>query len=286
MTSRTVPSIDDPRLLLQSSGRLADEDVDLATTALALAALIRPDASLAFYCQHLQMLADDVARSVAAEMPAGEIGLAAQIRALNDVLFERHGYEGDRTHYDDLQNADLMRVIDRRRGLPIALGILYIHAARAQGWLIEGVNFPGHFLLRLRDGAAAAIVDPFNGGRVCDTSDLRELVKAVEGETAELRQSHFQPAGNRQMLLRLQNNIKLRLLRDEKVADAAAVLDRMLLVAPDEPGLWHEAGALQGRLGNLRAAVSAFENLVALSRNSEHHGTARRLLAEMRARLN
>ena len=281
-----LATTDDARLLLQGSGRLPDADIDLAQSALALAALTHPDASLAFYRQHLQMLADDVARSVAAEAAGGEVGLAAQIRALNEILFERHGYQGDHTSYDDLQNADLMRVIDRRRGLPIALGILYIHAARAQGWLIEGVNFPGHFLLRLRDGAAAAIVDPFNGGRVCDTADLRELVKAVEGETAELRSAHFQPAGNRQMLLRLQNNIKLRLLRDEKLSEATEVVDRMLLVAPDEPGLWHEAGALQGRLGNLRAAVSAFENLVALSRDSEHHGTAARLLAEMKSRLN
>jgi len=286
LSSRALPQMDDARSLLQSSSRLADAEIDLAPAAVALAALTRPEASLSFYQQHLQMLADDVARSVAAELPAGEIGLAVQIRAINEVLFERHGYEGDRTSYDDLQNADLIRVIDRRRGLPIALGILYIHAARAQGWLIEGVNFPGHFLLRLRDGAAAAIVDPFNGGRVCETADLRELVKAIEGETAELRPAHFQPASNRQMLLRLQNNIKLRLLRDEKVAEATAVVERMLLVAPDEPGLWHEAGALQGRLGNLRAAVSAFENLVALSRDSEHHGAATRLLAEMKSRLN
>jgi regulator of sirC expression with transglutaminase-like and TPR domain len=202
------------------------------------------------------------------------------------VLFDRHGYAGDQTTYNDLQNANLMSVIDRRRDLPIALGILYIHAARAQGWSIEGINFPGHFLLRLRDGAAAAIVDPFNGGRVCAAEDLRELVKAVEGETAELRPAHFQPAGNRQMLLRLQNNIKLRLLRGERVPEAAAVVERMLLVAPDEPGLWHEAGVLQGRLGNLRAAVSALENLVALCRGSENYRAATRLLADMKARLN
>src|SRR5262249_10859038 len=123
----------DARMLLQDNGRLADADIDLAQSALALAALTHPDASLAFYQQHL--LAEEVARSVAAEAADGEVGLAAQIRALNEILFDRHGYQGDRASYDDLQNADLMRVIDRRRGLPIALGILYIHAARAQGWL-------------------------------------------------------------------------------------------------------------------------------------------------------
>jgi regulator of sirC expression with transglutaminase-like and TPR domain len=179
-----------------------------------------------------------------------------------------------------------MSVIDRRRGLPIALGILYIHAARARGWTIEGVNFPGHFLLRLRAGGAAAIVDPFNGGRIRGAADLDKLIKTMEGDDAELRPEHCQPAGNRQMLLRLQNNIKLRLLRDGKLAEAAAVVERMLLIAPDEPGLWHEAGVLQGKVGNLRASIAALEKLASLSRGSEQQDMAIQLLAETKSRLN
>lgn len=273
---------DDPQALLRHCAAIDDGEIDLAAAALAFAALARPDASIAPYAAHLRALATDVA----AAATTGRPDLTEQIHILNTVLFEAHGYAGDRDSYDDLRNANLMSVIDRRRGLPIALSILYVHAARAQGWQIEGVNFPGHFLLRLHDGGAGAIVDPFNGGRIRSAAELRELIKTMEGDEAELRREHCQPAGNKQMLLRLQNNIKLRLLRDDKLAEAVEVVGHMLLVAPDDPGLWHEAGVLHGRIGNLRAAVAALDKLAALSRGTAAHGKAVHLLAEMKSRLN
>jgi len=272
---------DDAQALLRRYGRADDADIDVADAALALAALARRDSAMVPYRAHLRTLAADV---TAAKREG--LDLAARIRTLNTVLFEEYGYAGDSETYNDLRNADLMSVIDRRRGLPIALGILYIHAARAQGWAIEGVNFPGHFLLRLHAGGTAAIVDPFNGGRIRGAADLDRLIKTMEGDDAELRPEHCQPAGNRQMLLRLQNNIKLRLLRDGKLAEAAAVVERMLLIAPDQPGLWHEAGVLQGKIGNLRASIAALEKLAALSRGGEQQDMARQLLAETKSRLN
>lgn len=90
----------------------------------------------------------------------------------------RQGYAGDVLTYDDLQNANLIRVIDRRKGLPVALGILWIHAARARGWRADGLAFPGHFLVRLEH---RVIVDPFNEGRLCDAAFLRRLLRATAG---------------------------------------------------------------------------------------------------------
>jgi regulator of sirC expression with transglutaminase-like and TPR domain len=281
MESAPLPT-DDLQALLRRYGHADDAAIDLADAALALAALGRRESALTPYRAHLRALAMDVTAAAKRE----GLDLAARIHTLNSVLFEEYGYAGDSETYNDLRNADLMSVIDRRRGLPIALGILYIHAARAQGWAIEGVNFPGHFLLRLRAGGTAAIVDPFNGGRIRAAADLSKLLKTMEGDDAELRPEHCRAAGNRQMLLRLQNNIKLRLLRDEKLAEAAAVVERMLLIAPDDPGLWHEAGVLQGKIGNLRASMAALERLATLSRDSEQQQLARQLLAETKARLN
>jgi len=282
MDSIAPSATDDPQSLLRRYGRSDDAGIDLAAAALALAALGRPEVAVAPYRAHLQALAADV---TAAARQEGR-DLTGRIHTLNTVLFKEYGYAGDSETYNDLRNADLMSVIDRRRGLPIALGILYIHAARAQGWAIEGVNFPGHFLLRLRAGGASTIVDPFNSGRIRGTADLDKLIKTMEGDDAELRPEHCQPAGNRQMLLRLQNNIKLRLLRDDKLAEAAVVVERMLLIAPDDPALWYEAGVLQGKTGNLRASIAALETLAGLSRDGEQQVMARQLLAETKSRLN
>src|SRR3546814_19012868 len=95
--------------------------------------------------------------SALARMDAGPEG-APRASARAGVMSAEFGYPGDTESYDDPQNADLVRVIDRRMGLPVSLGVLYIHAARAQSWPVCGLDFPGHFLIRL-DGEDGTLVD-------------------------------------------------------------------------------------------------------------------------------
>ena len=136
----------------------------------------------------MQQLARDVARHPGA---AGD--LAERARALNEIILLKHGYSGDELTYDDLQNANLMRVMDRRKGLPVALGILYMHAGRAQGWDTVGLAFPGHFLIRLADGPERLILDPFHGGQICGATELRGLLKATAGQESELLPEYYAP---------------------------------------------------------------------------------------------
>jgi regulator of sirC expression with transglutaminase-like and TPR domain len=261
---------------LRSIGGQDDAEIDVAEAALLLAALERPQLSLERYRHHLSLLTRDIAELAQRQGAAGS--LAARIAVLNAVLVERYGYHGDSESYEDMVNANLMRVIDRRRGLPVALGILYLHGARAQGWQICGLNFPGHFLLRLDLGAERAIIDPFHGGATRDAAALRALLKTMAGGDAELRPEHTQPAGCRDVLLRLQNNIKLRLVQEERSADALAVLESMLMIAPERAGLWREAGILHSHLDNMRAAILAFEHYLELAAPGE---SARQDIAEL-----
>ena len=267
---------------------IEDSAIDLAAGALALARCERPAVRLDRYTDHLAELAGAVAAAADPAAPAGEGAdtLAARREALVATIHGRYGYEGDRQAYDDLQNADLMRVIDRRRGLPIALGILYIHCGRAQGWQIHGLNFPGHFLLRLDAGAQRLILDPFDGGRPVDVAGLRALVKATLGGEAELAPEHYAPATNREILIRLQNNRKVRLLKAERVDAALQTVETMLLFAPGEGALWHEAGVLNAHGGNLRAALVAFGHARDLAASPQARHRADRLIAELRSRLN
>jgi len=175
---------------------------------LALACLDRPGVDLARYHEHLESLAREVGDAV-----AGAELAAQRLRALTTVISERRGYRGDSLTYDDLQNANLMRVIDRRKGLPVALGILYLHAGRAQGWDIAGLAFPGHFLLRLEGIGGFGILDPFSGASIEGAAELRALLKAIAGADRELAAEHYATVADREVLLRLQNNRKLRLLQ-------------------------------------------------------------------------
>ena len=264
---------------------LPDDDFDLAEAALMLAALERPRVSLDRYRHHLRDLTDAVARDISRRL--GDLAtLDARAAALIAVITGEHGYHGDDLTYDDLQNANLMRVIDRRKGLPVALGILYIHAARAQGWTAFGLNFPGHFLIALEAESARVILDPFSGHRLDGASALRAFLKAVAGDDAELSPQHCAPLGNRAVLLRLQNNIKARLAGQGRSARAAAVLDGMLLFAPAEVDLWREAGALHAQAGNLSAAMAALDHYLTVSRDPVARHGAAQLLQSLRQRLN
>lgn len=261
----------------------SDENIDLAEGALALAALDRPRVGLDRYRDHLAALASDLHAVVDA---AARQTLGTCAAAINTVLFQRHGYAGDSLTYDDMQNANLMRVIDRKKGLPVALGILFLHTARAQGWRAAGVNFPGHFLVSLEIGGERAILDPFAGGDIRQTDELRALLKSVAGSDAELRPAHYAPMGNRDILLRLQNNIKLRQLRAGASSAALATLQAMLLFAPEKPELWRETGLLNTRLGSLRAAIDALERFMALDDGDAERYKIAALLQSLRTRIN
>ncbi|QJE74341.1 tetratricopeptide repeat protein [Aerophototrophica crusticola] len=247
--------------LLRTVGTLPDDRIDLAEAALALAVLDQPGAEPEPYRRHLAQLALDVADATQAA-GKGPLPLSTRIAALRDVLYAKHGYRGDSDTYEDLQNANLIRVIDRRLGLPVALGILLIHAARAQGWGILGLSFPGHFLVRMDLDGERAILDPFDGAARREPRELRDLLKQTAGAEAELTPEHYTPVTNREILLRLQNNLKLRHLRSDRADQAVEVIENMLLFDPENPGLWREAGLLNAHLGKLTAAIQAFETFM------------------------
>jgi len=160
-------------------------------------------------------------------------------------MWGRHEYKGDDQFYDDLQNSNLMSVIDRRLGLPISLGILYIHAASSQGWIAEGVNFPAHFLIRIFGENDQVILDPFHKGKILDAHDLRELVGTISGGSQQLEQWHHAPLGKRAILVRLLNNIKIRCLNVSDFDLAMNALKRTIYIDPEKIVHKYELGMLQ-----------------------------------------
>ncbi len=184
-------------------GLIPDVEIDIADAALQFARIDAPEANWTAARAHLSELARDMAA-----MGRGITDLEARASVLTRLLAGRHGYHGDELTYDDLANANLIRVIERRQGMPVALGVIWLHACRAAGWSAHGVDFPGHFLIALAGKGSQVVIDVFNGGLEMEARDLRALIKRVEGENAELRPGVLQPMNARGVLLRLQNNIK------------------------------------------------------------------------------
>jgi len=232
--------------VLETQSLLDDDDLDIAETLLALSAADDPSRDWRHYANHMATLSDGLSGPASAER------LAARIAG-------EMGYHGDRDTYDDMRNADIVEVIDRRRGLPVALGLLYLHAAHQVGWSLTGLNFPGHFLLLMQGDDGDCVIDPFNQGAVLQEADLKGLLRAMLGPEAHLSPEHMAPVPVRQVIVRLQNNIKVRALQAGSVDRARDILHRMTLFAPSESSVWLEWASLESKLGNVRKAVELLE---------------------------
>lgn len=272
---------EDVRKRLAAIGDRDDEAIDLAETALLLAQLDHPETDGYACRQHLAALAADAAA-------LGHRGgtLDGRAWAVARVLYERHGYRGDSETYDDPDNTDLIRVIERRAGIPVSLGILYIHTARSVGWRVEGLDFPSHFLLRLEGKGERLIVDPFEGGAQRDIPALRVLAKQALGVHAELERDWFEPVGNRTILLRLLNNIRTRALQAGELERGAETTRRMILIAPDTAGLQRDLGMVEAHRGNVGAAIEAFHSYLASDPAGAERQEVEQMLAKLQRALN
>ncbi len=280
---RGFASIGEALDYLDSVGTQADADIDMFETALALSAQNHPGLSLDKYRQHRIRLAEDLQQTYA---DRGADDIHAKVAALAEVFTRKHGYIGDDFRYNDLQNADMVRVIDRRLGLPIALSILCIIMGRDVGWPVLGINFPAHYVVRLDQDGKRVIIDPFQGCIILEAPDLRDILKTTMGPKAELSSTYYEPATNRETLVRLQNNIKLRHIESEDYNAALATVDLMKRMAPQEYRLDLDAGVLLSRLERPVAAIESLERYIANVPNPKDKHDAAALLAQIKSGLN
>jgi len=270
----------DPRAALEAIGLLPDTEIDLAGAALQLARVDAPSADWHAANAALSAIARD------ASALADIARLSHRADALAELLAVRHGFHGDADTYDDLANANLIRVIDRRRGLPVALGIIWLHAARAAGWDANGVDFPAHFMIALQGRSTQVVLDVFHGGVAMDADDLRGLLQRIEGDHAELRPGLLAPMNARQVLMRLQNNIVTRRLQAGHLDGALACVEDMLRIAPDQAELWRQAAMLNQNLDRVGAALRCFERCLALVPRGDTAARIRSAMNGLRGRLN
>lgn len=275
-----------PQEFLRRLGQAGEGPHDLAQASLMLSALDHPDKNLAPFRAHLSELAE------AAKAAIGQIpDIETSARALSGVIAGRYGYDGERGALDEPANADLIQVIERRRGLPVILGILYIHAARAAGMESMGLFSPGHFLLRIARKGSDAIIDAFNAGAVLDRS--RMTVPGIAGPLplTDTRlgdePSPFEPVSDTDVLLRVLNNIRARAIKVKDTARAAEIAGRMTLIAPKRPMIWLELARTQESLGSLSAAKASYDNAVKTSRPGDpFRNEAALALEALKRRLN
>jgi regulator of sirC expression with transglutaminase-like and TPR domain len=235
-----------------------ESHIDLAHACLMIAQDAYPGLEVERYLGEIERMAIRLRGSLGQAHAAEE-----KLMALNQFLFDELGYRGNSDQYYDPRNSYLNEVMDRRTGIPITLGVLYMALGRRIGLPLEGVSFPGHFLVRLRLRGGMLVLDPFDGGTPLGADDLRERLRRVvpkamsEGVPAgELPLDPFlEPATPRQILARVLRNLKAIYREADKPERLLEVLNRMLVVAPDSTGELRDRGLVYQRLECYRAAL-------------------------------
>lgn len=262
---------------VETIGLLDDDEIELDIAALALSELDHDGIDLEPYLTLLEDIEErleEVGRS--AENPNEEAAALAQVFA------EEFGFHGDAESYDSPLNTDLIRVLDRRRGLPVSLSILYVAAARRMGWTAFALNTPGHVLVRIGE-KHGVVIDPFNGGQEVSPQNLAAFLFGALGPEAAPQEAHIAPMSNRAVLVRLLLNQATRAEQGGDPLRALTLYDRMTMVAPDNPDGWWELARLQLQMHDLGAARRSLSAMLEVTRDGERRKLVTAALAAIAA---
>jgi regulator of sirC expression with transglutaminase-like and TPR domain len=214
---------------------------------------------------------DEMATAVRQRTPATrraspEIRLAI----LTDYLYGQLGFSGDREHYEDPRNSFLNVVLERRSGIPITLAVVFLEVASRSGLRAEGVNFPGHFLVRVPIDAAGAtgrnvLIDPFHAGAIISESDCHRLLRTHLGEEAVLDPAMLATAGKRQILVRMLLNLKRAYVRMRSFPQARDVAELLLGLDPSAVTELRDRGLLAYHLEDFAAALRDLQEYLRLA---------------------
>ncbi len=252
-------------------------DPDLAVAALMIARVAYPRLDPRPYLAQLDLLGREAAARVEAahvhpdEVPARvDPGAFARITAMNDYLFTELRFVGNDAQYEDPRNSFLNEVLDRRTGIPITLALVYKEVARRAGVAVEGINFPGHFLLRCPATPGSPysrdlIIDAHHGGALLSESMCRELLYKHAGDDVVWDQDLLAHATKPQILSRMLVNLKRSYVRMYSFPQARDITELLLAVDPSSISELRDRGLLAYHLNDFPAALRDLQRYLSLS---------------------
>ncbi len=234
----------------------------LAEAALLLAQAYDPTLDISAYLRQF----DDWADHLNTRLGDHEMDAAERIEVLNGFLFDELGFAGDGEHFFDPRNSFLNSVIDRRLGIPISLSVIYIELGRRIGLPLEGVSFPGHFLVTLPMHQGAVVLDPYAEGTSLELADLERLLQRAD-QDGPVDGVHIAalltPASLSEILIRMLRNLKGIYWREHHPVEGLRIQDLLLAVAPEVAVEYRDRGILKQRLGQFSAAAADFSDYLA-----------------------
>lgn len=252
--------------------------MDMARAALLVAQEEYPQIPVDLYLARLDQMAEEVKDRL-----ADETAPLVVLDELLDMLFVRRHFQGNRGAYHDPRNSFLNDVLDRGLGIPLTLGMIVLEVGWRLGLPLEGVNFPGHFLVRFRGDAIHLLIDPFDGGKVRFEDQAQELLDRVYGGMVRVQEPFLRTATRRDMLVRLLTNLKGVYVNVSDNARALAVVERLLILQPTSRGDLRARGLLLARLGRRSEAVEQLEAYLELAPGAGDADRLRALVDDLKA---
>ena len=246
---------------------------DLAAPAFLIARIEYPRLDPTPYLDRLEQIGDAAFHFVAKD-PGQDAPLGARIDAVNRYLFGELGFTGNRDQFDDPRNSCLNEVMDRKKGIPITMALIYIEVARRAGIRTEGINCPGHFLVRCLhdlhtdDPSEGMIVDPFHGGAILSESDVRKLLEPHISDAA-FDPSLLARASRRQILVRMLLNLKKLYVKMHSFPQARATTDALLALQPSSLADLRDRGLIAYHMNDFSHALRDLEGYLKVARLSE-----------------
>lgn len=259
--------------------RLADAEIDLGEAALLIAAEEYPDLDVGAWLTRLDALASDARPRL-----EGAHGEFERLRGLLDFLYVDYGLSGNAEDYYDPRNSYLNEVLERRVGIPITLSVVAIEVGRRVGIPLRGVGFPGHFLVS-HVCHPEVVLDPFDGGRFLTAAECEELLRELSGGRIRFHPRLLRTVSRREILQRMLHNLRGIYLDRHDVPRTLGVLDRLVLLDPENWLYRRDRGLLLLACGDLEGAVEDLESYLGGEPEAPDRDEVAQVIREARGKL-
>jgi len=271
---------------LRSLATMSEPEINMSEAALALGYIFLPGISIDRYRFCVAKLEEEVKTTYIRKMQLDkQDSLYNRVTTLREVVYDNNEFKGDINNFENLDNINFIRVLETKKGIPVAMGILLMHLAEKIGWECSGVSFPGHFLLRMDYEGERAIIDPFARAKFMEAHDLRDLIKSILGNSMELSQSFYSSVSKRDVLLRMQNNMKARFIEEADYKRAILAIEGVEAFYPEEYRVHLDKGVLYAKLRNCTKSVESLKHYIEKTPNQSEKRQAEVLLQEIKATL-
>jgi regulator of sirC expression with transglutaminase-like and TPR domain len=247
---------------------------ELAQAALVIARIEYPRLDAPAYISRLDSMGEAARTWISHHMEeTGDDSPLSRVKGFNAYLFGDQQFVGNRERYDDPRNSCLNEVLDRRRGIPITLSVVYMEVGRRAGLDVDGVNFPGHFLVRVRDTVSrrtrGLVVDPFHAGALLSEQDCRSLLQKHVGSEVTFSRSLMAPATRTQIIVRMLLNLKRIYMHMRSFPQARDITELLLAITPSALSELRDRGLLAYHLNDISAALRDLQTYLTLASMGE-----------------